>query len=216
MKKVTAVLFAILASVVLSGCSDDGGIISNSVSTKLFSGLIFTHDEAYFSTDGIFEQPVDSNTAAVSADKIDIAFLTYRDAGDQPSPCFTDPNSLGKKGLIGKGYYYQPWLKNSRQIVFYTSKLDYKHFENAKSDGSLISEYFADSTVRVAKDLNFPDGVCIGGPSSRHGHTTFKKGQLYFFKNVKTQKLGMFLISVEQMFGWPYDAENKVDILIQN
>ena len=208
----------LLSLVVLAtGCKKDDDGDRNAAPTvtaaKSFANLEFTSDKAYFSTDGTMTTPVDSNSAKLITNKIDITYIYNY---DYQEPGFFDPVARSQNWYWDD--YELPWLSTAVKTRYYYTTLTKADFNAAKADQSKIAAAFNRTSTVIAPHDIFPTGSCIGGRQSATSYL-IGMGSVWAFKNTATGKKGLLYIRNDQHTGWPYAVISngtKVDIIREN
>lgn len=192
----------VLALFVMVSCSKDAVDDTNNpnqpVAAKKFEGIVFSKNNAYFSTDGSMTIPVDSNTAKAFSSKIDI---TYTYDSDYWAAGFLEPVTRSKMWYWDN--FYASWLSNATETKFYSTKLNKTQFDQAALDQKKIGTFFSDTSVKVTPHFIFPEASCLGG---RSAVAEISNGTVWGFKNVVSGKRGFIHIK----------AVNTVDIIKEN
>lgn len=182
-----AIVFVLL---VLASCSKDEPVDNGSngtpVAARKFENVVFSKNNAYFSTDGSMTMPVDSNTAKGFSAKIDI---TYTYDSDYWAAGFLDPVTRSQVWYWDN--FYASWLSNATETQYYSTKLNKVQFDQASADQKKIGEFFSDTSVKVTPHFIFPEGSCLGG---RSAVAEITNGTIWGFKNVASGKRGLILI----------------------
>lgn len=97
-----------------------------------FTNIIFDRTHTYFSTNGTMTQPVDSNTAKLMVDQIDITFVFP--GVDWGNVGFFDPVARSQS-WSSMNEFYQPWLHDGIEVRYYRRVFgEYLSFTKAFSD----------------------------------------------------------------------------------
>lgn len=207
----TVSLLALLLGCISCKKNDNSRRVAVNVHDSLvFEALSGIEDHICFSTfDASFTQPLDRYKITPDQHKnVDILFFYDWEYGN---PGFLDPYTSAQSWHWDNQYYYYHWMAGASQTLFYKTNFTEKEFVKAKSEGSLIDNYF--KNVSIAPHGVFPEGTCIGGRS----YNELKKGQVWGLKNVRSGKRSLMFIRFDQDLGWPktpvYRFATKVDII---
>ena len=210
------ILFSLsLSSLLFTQCNkeDDEDNAPAPVAARSFEGLLFSATNAFFSTDGSIEVPVNANMAQTMVENIDFTFI-YTEG----QPGFFDPIARSQEWSWTDSQL--PWLSEGVETRFYTTSLTKANFDAAKSDQSRIAGFMAQSTTVLAPHGIYPTGSCIGGrQSSSPASVLLTRGKVFGFENVASGKQGLLFIRNDQIDpSWPnigLSETTKVDIIIE-
>ncbi len=190
--------------------------IADAPMSPLSFDVIFTNSNRYFSSDGSMNNPVNETSALGIVNKIDITYIYNNDYSE---PGFMDP--LARTQEYYWNDYYEPWLTDAVETIYYKTNLGKEDFDLAKTDESKINEFFSDNTImEIAPHAIFPTGSCIGGRQSHNPDSELLGKYLIFgFKNKVSEKKGLIFIHSNQDTGWPLaliSHNTRVQIIREN
>ncbi len=215
------IIFLSISLIFLTSCESNDETTTNTDSgnttdVQVFTELIFTPENAYFSTNGSMTTPVNSDQAQQISDEIDITYIYNY---DYDGPGFFDPIARSQEWYWDD--YYNPWLDNAVKTLYYSTNLTKTDFDEAVDDPANIEVFFNSGSFLLSPHGIFPEGTCIGGRQTLDPDSIeLEESQVFGFQNMATGKKGLIYIRDDQQNGWPLSiigaTSTKIDLVIEN